>query len=472
MYRKIHYNTNMEEEDGYVESSQGIKVSSNVAIGADGLPIQQAPDAENIKIEEVTLDEDAKKETFKGEGNPNRVRRFATVMNLLNSLLGAGILSVPSSFINVGLFPSIVLLTGIAIVSYFATFMVMRLQIETKSAGFDELTLKVSGRVSQVILSVLTLLFLEFAMLAYIILAGDFIISWFNLAHVDLTTLWRRAGMILGYSLVLPVALTIPRSIRFLSYFSTATVFFIMLFVLSMIIRAGTNLHKTGVHPKISYGKFSMDVFYALAIHGLAFSLPIIALPIVFNYNPTIKKRNIAAIAATILCFVLVVIPSILGYLMFGTETNGNVLKNFPDNDVLMIIVRIGFFFVVTFSYPCVAQPVMGSWGQMIFGNNDAPSLPLCQRVTVEIITHFIPIIIAMFLPESKPILGVGGALGGCVVDFCYPALLWYMFFKPSWKTAEFWLVLLLGIFGLITGIISTYQAVKDVINAFKKTKA
>ncbi|EAX99220.1 Transmembrane amino acid transporter protein [Trichomonas vaginalis G3] len=460
----------MEEEDGYVDTEAQVKATGAVQIGVDGLPVNHTADTDAVKMEEINLDEEHPKEdTFKGEGNPNRVRRFATIMNLLNSLLGAGILSVPSSFINIGLFPSIALLSAIAVISYFATAMIMTLQIETESAGFDELTLKVSGRVSQIILSVLTLLFLEFAMLAYIILAGDFIISWFNLAKVNLNPMWRRAAMILIYSLVLPVALTIPRSIKFLSYFSTATVFFILLFVLSMIIRAGTNFPKSGKHHNVSYGKMSLDLFYALAIHGLAFSLPIIALPIVFNYNKTIQKRKITAIVATILCFVLVLIPSVIGYLLFGDETNGNVLKNFPDNDVLMIIVRIGFFFVVTFSYPCVAQPVMGSWGQMIYGNNDAPSLTFWQRVIVEVITHTIPIIIAMFLPESKPILGVGGALGGCVVDFCYPALLWYLHYKPSWKTLQFWLVWALGIFGLVTGIISTYQAVKDVINAFKK---
>ena len=74
-------------------------------------------------------------------------------------------------------------------------------------------------------------------------------------------------------------------------------------------------------------------------------------------------------------------------------------------------------------------------------------------------------------LPLAKPILAVGGAIGGCLVDFVYPALLWYLFFKPSWTSLEFILIALLGLFGLVTGVISTYQAILDVIKAFKSVK-
>ena len=42
---------------------------------------------------------------------------FETVMNCLNSLIGAGILSVPNSFISVGLVPSLILITFMAFLS-------------------------------------------------------------------------------------------------------------------------------------------------------------------------------------------------------------------------------------------------------------------------------------------------------------------------------------------------------------------
>jgi amino acid permease len=462
----------------------GSTQAAQQAIGADGLPENPIP-ADSGDVETVQPSQTENQEDTLGNNepidpetldidNPNRVKRFATIMNLLNSLLGAGILSVPSSFTNVGLVPSIILLVFIAILSYYATSMVMRLQLETFTSGLDELSLKVTGKIGQGILSVLTLIFLESALMSYLILGGNMITSWLKLANIksfNIEDLWPRAIMILIYSIVLPIALSIPRSIKILSYFSTATVFFIAFFVIAMVIKAGTDWDKmSNLYPnkKVSYAKFDISVFSALSIYGLTFSLPIVALPIVNNYHHSVHKRNVVGIVATVLCFILVVIPSVIGYLMFGDKTKGNVLENFDDGDVLILLVRIGFFLVVSFSYPCVAQPVMGSWGQVIFKDNDATMLSTGKRTVVQFITHIIPLIIAMFLPEAKPVLAVGGAIGGCVVDFVYPPIIWYMHFKPNWATLEFWLITLLAIFGLVTGVISTYQAILDVIAAFK----
>jgi amino acid permease len=454
------------------------------AVGADGLPENPIPaDAKDVESGQPAQPENGEENMEEKHpmdpeeldiNNPNRVRRFATIMNLLNSLLGAGILSVPSSFTNVGLVPSIILLAFIAVLSYYATSMFMRLQLETFTAGLDELTLKVAGKVGQVILSILTLIFLESALMSYLILGGNMITSWLKLAKIEafnIEDLWPRAIMILIYSIVLPIALSIPRSLKVLSYFSTATVFFIAFFVLAMVIKACDDwdgLSNKYPDKKVSYGKFDISVFSALSIYGLTFALPIVALPIVNHYHHSIHRRNIVALVSTILCFVLVVIPSIICYLMFGDKTKGDVLQNFDDDDYLILVVRIGFFLVVSFSYPCVVQPVAGSWAQVIYSDNDASKLPTGKRTVVQLVTHIIPLIIAMFLPQAKPVLAVGGAIGGCVVDFVYPPLLWYLHFKPAVKTWEFWLILLLGVFGLVTGIISTYQAILDVIKAFK----
>lgn len=75
-----------------------------------------------------------------------------------------------------------------------------------------------------------------------------------------------------------------------------------------------------------------------------------------------------------------------------------------------------------------------------------------------------------MFLPTSKPILSIGGALGGCVVDFIFPSV---MFLVYHWKyyskySFKFIVLYLCPIFGAVTGIIATYQAVVDAINSLK----
>lgn len=418
----------------------------------------------NGEVELEETDSEYSTQPYTEKAPASQVGSFATIMNLLNSLLGAGILAVPNSMISCGLFPSLILLAAIATISYFSTAMEMKLQLELQSSGLDDLALKILGKTGQVILSVLTLAFCEVANLAYIIISGDTVISWFNIAGIDISSLWRRAGMILVYSIALPVALSIPRSMKFLSYISTVALLLIIFFVVAMIIKGAKEFPKLGIHKGVSWGRINFDVFFALSIYGLTFTLPITTLPIVDNYAKSYKKRNMTAIVSSVVCYFLVIIPGIIGYLLFGTDTKDIILENFENDDILMIIVRAGFFFAVTFSYPCMCQQIFASFSQLIYGNNDFNALNNMKRVIIHIVSHAIPIPIAMFFPQIKPVLGVGGALGGCIVGFSYPALLWYYHYRPQWKEMQFWLVWGLFAFGVVIAIVSITISVMQIV--------
>lgn len=104
---------------------------NDLSIGNDGLqktPAHSSSDSSSSN----SIDDFVEPSEGKEGGQPlNRVRRFSTVMNLLNTLLGAGILTVPSSFTNAGMIVSIVLLFFIAILSYIATVQVIKLQLDS-----------------------------------------------------------------------------------------------------------------------------------------------------------------------------------------------------------------------------------------------------------------------------------------------------------------------------------------------------
>lgn len=395
-------------------------------------------------------------------------KRFATLMNLLNSLLGAGIISVPASFASAGVILSSGILIFVAALSLIVTFMLVRLQHETGAKGFDELCIFIGGKVCSIGLSVLSIIFLYCALLAYLIISGDMLISWFAIAKIDLSSLWLRALLILVYSIILPVALTIPRSLKFLSYFSTATVFFIVFYVIAMVAKGTIKFINDGIADSVVLAKVDLTIFSAFAVYVSTFSLPNVALSILYPYSPDIKKRNSVLSVTTVITTAIVILPSILGYIMFGEKADGNILNSFDDDDVLMIIVRIGFFFITTFSYPLVAQIIMCSFSQLFFRENVPQTLSNKKWALCQLPTHAVPVIIAMFMPKIKPVLAVGGSLGGVVVNFLYPAILWYLHFRPSARSAQFWGVIALGVFGAAGAVIATYQSILDVIASFK----
>lgn len=396
-----------------------------------------------------------------------RTRRFATVMNLLNALLGAGILSVPNSFTNAGIIPSIFLLILMAALSHIGTVMTVRLQAETDAVSFPDLAERLLGRYGALALSVMSLLFLVTAQLGYLILGCDMIVSWFAVAGIEIKGMWKRALIVACYALLLPIPLTIPKKTDYLKYISTTTVGAVLLFDVVLVIKSSIKFRDVGLGD-FKWGFADMRLFSSLSIYGLAFALPVVVLPVIAPYNHNLHKRNIVSAAAIIACFTLVLIAGLFGYLSFGQETESNILKNYADNDPLMIVVRVAFLLVVSFAYVAMGQSTPGAWSQIIFKDSKAKELPPLKRIIIILISNGPQLLVAMFLANAKPALSIGGAMGGCMADFFFPAIMWIKNSKNGWGHWENVLCIIFAIFGLVTTVISVYQAILDAIDSFK----
>lgn len=404
-----------------------------------------------------------------GNQSPKLVSGFGTVMNMLNSLLGAGILAIPSSFSSAGVVPSVIILCLMAVLCHVTTIMILRLRAITQVDGYDALVSYYFGKYGTIVFTVLALVFVTAGSLSYIIVGGDMIVSWFAIANIDLTPTGYRALTVLVYALCLPIALTIPRHLKILSYFSAATMFFFILYCAVMIYKLIDFLVDGDIHPGFVIARIDTSIFSAISVYALAYSLPVVAISIFNEYSEDMKKRTMVTGVASSLTFLILVIPSVIGYIIFGDKADGNILNSFPDDDIVMIIVRVGFFLIVSFSYPIIlAGAVTSSWGHALFKVSQASDLVGWRRAVVLIVSNAVQLIIGMFLPKAKPAIAIGGAFGGCIVDFAFPGLLWI---KASEHKLWHWdniLCMLLILFGIIFAILSTYYSILDAIQAFK----
>lgn len=425
-------------------------------VGPDGLPIDTQKTEEESKNEEE-------------EEKPLRVKRFATILNCLNSLLGAGILGVPHAMGYCGLVPSLILLVIMAVLSHIGTVLTMKLAARKNVDSLDLLASSILGKWGEITICIGTMLFCISCMTSYVVIGYGTIASWFDAANIVVDDkLWKRAIVVLIYFLILPLPLTIPRNIRFLSPFSMASFVAVIIFVVAMIIKAGIMLpYPKEEKPDIIVAKMGMGMFSAISIFGLAFAMPVIILPLVKPYNPNSWKRSLVSFWTAFCGLVFVTIPGVIGYYLFGSNCKDVVLDNFKSNDVLIIIVRAGFFIVVTCSYPCIGQSVMAVWGALIFKDSNQGELPWSKRSVILFLTNIIPLCFAIFLPRAGPALSIGGAFGGCLVDFFFPAIMWFKLSKKKWHHWQNILCLLFALFGIVSCVIATYQAVVDAIDAF-----
>jgi amino acid permease len=396
-----------------------------------------------------------------------RLGRFATIMNVLCSLFGAGILGVPHSFSFCGLVPSLVMLLVVGVLSHVGTVLTLKLGLRTKSLSLGDMTASTLGALGSIGISLCAMLYCISTMVAYLVIGSKTIIGWLGLAGVDASSvLWRRLLVVVGYG-VFPVSLTLPRSIGFLAPFATVTFGCICFTVCALIAKAAIFFNGDDPVCDMTIGQLDFGIFSAVAIYALVFALPVVVLPVIRPYNPDMRKRTILSAVSLGICFLAVALTGTLGYIVKGNDSQDILLDDYPSGDILMMIVRIGFLVVVTSAYPCHGQSVMGSWSYLLFRESDQAQLPPIRRGVVLFLANVIPVLLAIFLPKAGPALSIGGAFGGCLVDFFFPALLWIVLSKkPKWHWQNL-LCFCMCAFGLVTAVLATYQAILDAIAAF-----
>ena len=396
-----------------------------------------------------------------------RVGRFATLVNLMNGLIGAGIVGVPATFALSGVGPTIILIIISATLCYLCGGFMIELLKELNAKGLDDIAYKSFGTNGQNLLGFGVIFFSISCTVAYLIIGASKLSDWLSVAGYPINSNGKWATLVFIYSCVIPIPLTIPRELGFLSKFSMATVACILYYITALLIKSIHQLGSNGVHPTSIGIKVDSGLFTAFSIHCLTFALPVIMMPLIAPYNPSVKKRKIVTGFTYILSFISVAIPGCLAYLVNGSNTKGDVLSSYSKDDVLIITVQVAMFFVVTFSYPIIVVSIVGSLGQIFYQQNIPELLTLKQRFILIPIVNIINLIIAMFIKNITPVLGVGGSLGGCLVVFFFPSIVKLKITKNHWSSPENIMHICIALFGIFSAIVCTYFSVADAIKKF-----
>lgn len=412
---------------------------------------------------------EASMSTVKVGDKPKYASCFITMMNLLNTLVGAEILGIANSFTLCGLFVSIGLMVCTALLSYTASILVIRLQNFTGGQSINEIASKVMGKWGGTAVSILTLCFTFSAQVAYLVIAAETIEKWLQLLHLDPWTVgWRRAIVVFFYALILPIALTIPKKMTFLNTASSIAILFLTVFAIVMVYKAIIILPKQGFNPTCETAIWGLSFFNALAIYAMIFALPAIVLPLLNPFDPSIKKRYFLMGSAFVTCFSIILIPSVCGYLIFGSYTEQIIFGSFDNKDILIQVVRATFFFVVNASFPVVGIAVVTDISALIYNIHNPADLDWKRRIICLLIADGPPLILAMALPKVRPALEIGGAFGGCLTNFFFPPLLYFVQSKRKWYHPYNLLLLSMVTFGFVSSGIATYTAVEELIATMK----
>nr|CCA27489.1 sodiumcoupled neutral amino acid transporter putativ [Albugo laibachii Nc14] len=308
---------------------------------------------------------------------PNSQTRTAgvssAVFNLISTMIGGGILSLPYAFEKCGLVLAIVLLFASAISSTFSYYVIVSCSRRGKANSYEDIVRKALGPWAAFITVVLLVGLTFLTMVGYVILMRDLVVSLASHYIFGREMIQGEivSSLIICAICILPLLLLI--SMDSLRFTSLCSVLSISVLIVTIGIRAvrfpNTQNPKPHAQMESSIEQTSIPLFPSQWTN-LLFAFPIICVAFLGQFNvlpiyrelrkPTrqrLKKILGLTIFSTSIVYMIVgTLGFIIGY-RTSQPVPANILNMFAVTDTLVNVGRFGLLLTLLLNFPLLMQP-------------------------------------------------------------------------------------------------------------------
>lgn len=348
-----------------------------------------------------------------------RVGVLKGVWNLANYIVGAGVLGLPYACAKAGLLPAMALLIVVGFAARFSFALLIASSNLADAYNYEDLGMKAYGKCFAMFIKICIIIDSLGPLAGYMIVMGDAVFLVMNGFISEKRSLWlNRPFLSFMQVMIIVVPLCFVRNISSLGFTSLLS---LMPMAYLMLMQIGT-LSEAGLAPELHM--FAPDLFLALPIVVFAYSchqlLPSISKELHDANGPTadhdVGRVVKGGLGLSGLAYVWV---GLLGYLQFGSEAEGNVMKNFPttpSSQVLWISTSIS----IALSYPVVMYPARISLDRLLFKSRP---LTYARFVVENLCIVWFAYGLAVLLPSFATLIGVFGAVTSTAIGYIIPPL-------------------------------------------------
>uniref|UniRef100_A0A7N9CYB3 Putative sodium-coupled neutral amino acid transporter 11 n=1 Tax=Macaca fascicularis TaxID=9541 RepID=A0A7N9CYB3_MACFA len=278
----------------------------------------------------------------------------AALFNVVNSIIGSGIIGLPYSMKQAGFPLGILLLFWVSYVTDFSLILLIKGGALSGTDTYQSLVNKTFGFPGYILLSVLQFLYPFIAMISYNIIAGDTLSKVFQrIPGVDPENVFIGRHFIIGLSTVtFTLPLSLYRNIAKLgkvSLISTGLTTLILGIVMAKAISLGPHIPKTEdawVFAKPNAIQAVGVMSFAFICHHNSF--------LVYSSleEPTVAKWSRLIHMSIVISVFICIFFATCGYLTFTGFTQGDLFENYCRNDDLVTFGRFCYGVTVILTYP------------------------------------------------------------------------------------------------------------------------
>lgn len=356
-------------------------------------------------------------------------------MNMANSIIGAGIIGQPYAVRQSGLIGGILLLVSLTVV---IDWTIRLMVVNAKLSGTDTFQATVSkcfGKVGLITISVAQGAFAFGGSMAFCVIIGDTIPHVINAIFPSLQTtpvisfLVKRNSIIVIFTCFISYPLALNRDISKLAKASALALVSMLIIVLTVVICGpGLSSDRKGSFS-LPLLTFNSGIFQGISVISFAFVCHHNSLLIYDSLKkPTMDRFKVVTHWSTGVSMCACLIMGVGGFLVFKDKTRGNVLNNFPPNDVMANVARFCFGFNMLTTLPLeifVCREVL-----LNYFYPDAEYNKMRHFITTTVLV-FAAMSVSLFTCNLGAILELVGASSACVMAYILPPM---CFLKLSGK--------------------------------------
>ncbi|GAA0154700.1 amino acid transporter [Lithospermum erythrorhizon] len=401
---------------------------------------------------------------------------YGAVFNLTTTIVGAGIMALPATMKILGLILGLILIILIGVLSEISVEILIRCSVHCKAESYGEVVEATLGKTAKVLSEICIIVNNGGIMVVYLIIMGDVLSG--SLKHAGVFDEWLGHGfwdhrklLILLIMILFLAPLCALDKIDSLSSTSAASVVLAVVFVLIAFIVAFIKLVQgTNERPRLA-----PDLGSKKAILDLLVVVPIMANAYVCHFNvPPIyhelegrspEKMNQVSRTTTIICVLVYASTAIAGYLLFGNDTESDVLTNFdtdlgvPFSTAINYIVRIGYVLHLVLVFPVMHFSLRQTMDELVCSGSPplTESRKRCLGWTFLLLG--LTYIVSTMIPNIWTAFKFTGATTAVSLGFTFPSLVALKLSQGGFELSQrersiCWFMLILAVTVSIVGII------------------